>query len=80
MHSDDEGFTTGSEDDHACTVPDLVKDVEEWGDYWSEELVTLYHGVTDQARGMGAYVLDACRFHDFVEFCFRHSSGRKPPC
>ncbi len=57
-----------------------VEDPEEWADYWSEELVTLYHGLEDHARAMGTYVLDRCTFPDFVEFCFKFSSGRRPPC
>ena len=83
MHSDDDLHSTCSEDETGAVGggrADTVRDPEEWEDYWSEELVTLYHCVQDRARGMGAYVLDACTFHDFAPVCWRHSSGRKPPC
>lgn len=81
MFSDEEAFYSGSEEEHELPeVPDpVVTDPEEWQDYWSEELVTLWHLVSDTAKSMGAYVLDACTFSDFAAFCFQKSSGRKPP-
>jgi hypothetical protein len=53
---------------------------EEWMDYNSEFLLTLWHQLQDQVASMGVYILDNCSIGDFTEFCFRHSSGRKPPC
>lgn len=55
-----------------------INDPEEWTSEWTEELVTLYHSVVDQAAGAGWPLLDACTFAQFVEFVFKHSS-RLPP-
>ena len=57
-----------------------VADPEEWQDYHSEFLVTLWHMLVDEVASMGVCVLDRCTFHDFAEFCFRRSSGHRPPC
>jgi hypothetical protein len=53
-------------------------DVEIWTDYMSEELVTAYHVLKEFIDSQGVPILDNCSFHDFVEFCYRFSSGRKP--
>jgi hypothetical protein len=58
----------------------VVGDPEEWMDYHSEFLVPLWHALKDHVASMGVYILDACSIGDFTEFCFKHSSGRKPPC
>lgn len=79
MLSDDD-YASSGEDDHRHQADTRVRDPEEWADYWSEELVTMYHSLQEQASQLGAYVLDTCAFPDFVEFCHRFSSGRKPPC
>lgn len=76
MASDDEFFSDG-ESPHATGT---VDDPEEWQDYHSEFLVAAWHRLKDHIASMGVYVLDACTFSDFTEFCFRYSSGRKPPC
>jgi len=55
-------------------------DVEIWTDYMSEELVTAYHVLKEFIDSQGVPILDNCSFHDFVEFCYRFSSGRKPAC
>ena len=55
-----------------------VLDPETWMDYWSEELVTLWHVLKEQCEANGYAILDAARFPDFAEFAFRHSSGRPP--
>ena len=58
----------------------VVKDPEVWMDYWSEELVTLWHGLLEQKGALGAGgVLDAADFPAFAQFCWEHSSGRPPP-
>lgn len=74
--SDDGGDPAAS----ATTAHDPVADPEEWQDYNSEFLLTLWHQLQDTVAGLGVYVLDACTFSDFAGFCFDHSSGRKPPC
>lgn len=79
MLSDDDAastFSASDAEDHAH----LSADAEEWQDYHSEELVGLWHVLQDRIAAMGVYVLDECHISDFTEFCFRHSSGRKPPC
>jgi len=53
-------------------------DVEIWTDYMSEELVTAYHVLKEFIDSQGLPILDACTFHDFVNFCYQFSSGRKP--
>lgn len=79
MHSDDEYVTSDAEDGvHPQDVP--VDDPEVWFDYNSEFLAAAYHSLQDHIASMGVYVLDACTFPQFVEFCFQHSTGRKPPC
>ncbi|ABT16355.1 hypothetical protein ATCVNEJV2_301L [Acanthocystis turfacea Chlorella virus NE-JV-2] len=55
-------------------------DVEVWTDYMSEELVTAYHVLKEFIDSQGLPILDACTFHDFVNFCYQFSSGRKPAC
>ena len=55
-------------------------DVEVWTDYLSEELVTAYHVLKEFIDSQGVPILDTCTFHDFVEFCYAFSSGRKPKC
>lgn len=79
MHSEDEYYSSESED---VSVPRsaVVEDPEVWQDYNSEFLVTLWHQLQDQVAAMGVYILDKCSFSDFTEFCFKHSTGRQPPC
>lgn len=52
--------------------------IETWQDYWSEELVALYHKAIDTANSRGWPILDRCTFHSFAEFCFKMSSGVVP--
>lgn len=56
----------------------VVEDPEVWMDYYSEELVTLWHSLKEQCESMGLAVLDACAFPDFAQFCFKFSSGHPP--
>jgi hypothetical protein len=53
-------------------------DEEVWFDYMSEEIVTAYHVLQDFIASQGLPLLDNCQFPDFVDFCYRFSSGRKP--
>ncbi len=55
-----------------------ILDPEVWMDYWSDELLTLWHGLKEHSEAMGAAVLDTCEFASFVQFCWYHSS-RYPP-
>ena len=82
--SDDDARSVGSHDSDArndvVNRRGIVTDPEVWADYHSEYLATLYHCLVDHAHAMGVPILDTCTFPQFVHFCFRHSSGRKPPC
>lgn len=71
-------WSSGGEEEAA--EPDLVVDPEEWMDYHSEFLLTLWHQLQDQVAAMGVPILDRCGIGQFTEFCFKHSSGHKPPC
>jgi len=55
-------------------------DPEIWFDYMSEEIVSAYHVLQEFIASQGLPLLDNCQFPDFVEFCYRFSSGRKPAC
>ena len=55
-------------------------DEEIWFDYMSEEIVTAYHVLQEYIASQGVPLLDNCQFPDFVEFCYRFSSGKKPAC
>jgi hypothetical protein len=78
MHDDDEAAYSGEDEVLGPGGRPRVCDPEVWMDHWSEELVTLWHGVVDHARAMGAAVLDTCDFPSFAEFCYKHSSGFPP--
>ncbi len=75
MHSDDDARSWDSEDEEPSLT---VDDPEVWMDHWSEELVTLWHVLREQAASMGAAVLDSCAFPAFAQFCWEHSSRRPP--
>jgi hypothetical protein len=55
-------------------------DEEVWFDYMSEEIATSYHILQDWIASQGLPLLENCTFPDFVDFCYLHSSGRKPSC
>lgn len=74
---DDEEATFSTDDDIDLGTPDDI-DPEVWQDYWSEELVTLYHDMQEQVNKMGWAILDECSFHDFATFCYQKSSKRPP--
>lgn len=80
MLSDDDSVAITNSESEDVASPGLVTDLEEWQDYHSEELVTLWHALQDRIATLGVYVLDECHISDFTDFCFRYSSGRKPPC
>lgn len=75
MHSD-EDYNSASDGEDASAA--VVHDPEVWMDHWSEELVTLYHGLQEHCQMMGAAVLDTCDFPAFAQFCWEHSSRRPP--
>ena len=76
MHSDDETYSAGGGSDGESPGP--ISDPEVWMDYWSEELVTLWHGLKEHCDMLGAAVLDHCDFPKFAQFCWEHSSRRPP--
>lgn len=77
MNSDDEAHSAGSDAD-APSRKGRVSDPEVWMDYWSDELVMLWHSLQEHSQAMGAAVLDECDFPAFAEFCWHHSSRRPP--
>lgn len=81
MHSDEDYHSYGSDADdhlHQRQPGSQVDDPEVWMDHWSEELVTLWHGLQEHAQMLGAAVLDRCDFPAFAQFCWERSS-RVPP-
>jgi hypothetical protein len=68
------------EEEEIDEYPIYEDDVEIWQDYMSEELATAYHILVDWFQGQGLPILENCTFGDFAEFCYVHSSGRKPVC
>ncbi len=77
MNSDDECSSYCSEGEDFVRGG-VVEDPEVWMDYWSEELVSIWHGLQEQCRAMGAAVLDRCDFPAFAQFCWERSSRRPP--
>ena len=73
---DSETFETGALPAHR--IP--IHDPEEWSNYWSEELVILYHIATDHAAQYGWSILDTGTFAKFVEYAYENSSKCPPPC
>jgi len=51
---------------------------EIWCDYFSEELVTLYHSLKDHTDAMGLPLFEFMDISAFCHFAYRMSSGRKP--
>jgi hypothetical protein len=80
MHSEDEWHSGNESEEGSGGRGRAVEDPEVWMDYYSEELVTLWHLLRDQTQAMGVSILDRCTIGDFTQFCFRHSSGHPPPC
>ncbi|ABT14830.1 hypothetical protein NY2A_B431L [Paramecium bursaria Chlorella virus NY2A] len=68
------------EEDDIEEYPVFEDDPEVWFDYLSEELATAYHVLQDWYQSQGLPILDRCTFSDFVDFCYKFSSGRKPIC
>lgn len=53
---------------------------EVWINEWySEELVTLWHLLKDTIDKNGWGILDACDLLAFSEFCYKHSCRDRPP-
>lgn len=80
MKSEEERQLETNEEEEEVEYEYYTEDVEEFADYMSEELVTAYHILKDWVDSMGLPLLEHCTFPDFVEFCYRYSSGRKPVC
>lgn len=78
LSDDDAAAAWHSDEEGDASTAHLVTDPEEWMDHWSEELVTMWHSLQEQAGALGAAVLDRCSFPHFAEFCFKHSSGYPP--
>ena len=87
MLSDDEPYDLYSDSSdasprggHAGAGATVLDDPEVWQDYWSEELVTLWHGLRDHAAAMGVEidVLGSADLHAFAHFCWAHCSRRPP--
>lgn len=81
MLSDDEAdvwYESDESNEADAAAATVVADPEVWMDHWSEELVTLWHALTDHSAAMGCAILDKCDFPTFAEFCFKHSSGHPP--
>lgn len=77
MHSDDD-YSSCAEGEELGRGPQVIEDPEVWMDHWSEELVSLWHGLRDQCDAMGAAVLDRCDFPAFAQFCWERSSRVSP--
>ncbi len=72
-------FSDGDASDaDLASAPAVIEDPEVWMDYWSEELLDLWHSVQDQCSARGLAILDAAKFPDFAQFCFQFSSGYPP--
>lgn len=52
---------------------------QDFEDYWSEELVILYHALIDRARGHGWRLFESLDFCDFCKFAYTKSSLEKDP-
>ena len=78
MWSDDDA-TSGSPDTAPeAEGPQPVHDPEVWMDYYSEELLDLWYGLKERCESLGLAILDTCKFPNFAQFCFEHSSGYPP--
>jgi hypothetical protein len=73
-------MTFNDDEDDIEEYEKFEDDPEVWFDYMSEELATSYHILQDWIQSQGLPILDACTFSDFVDFCYKFSSGRKPIC
>ena len=78
MHSEDDYASCASDAEDCRAGGGVVDDPEVWMDHWSEELVTLWHGLQEHCQMLGAAVLDRCDFPAFAQFCWERSSRRPP--
>lgn len=83
FYADDRYSPNGPQEDSSDEDPGGGRlrsegDPEVWQDYYSEELVRLFHAAVDSAVAQGLPILDRCTFHDFATFCFQKSSGVVP--
>ena len=81
MHSEwfrDESHLIEDDGADAPEYEHYENDYETWCDYYSDELVTLYHSLKDHAAAMGLPMLEHMDMQAFCEFAFKYSSGMKP--
>lgn len=76
--SDDDAQAGGGAGDSVPRHPRQVDDPEEWMGWWTDELLTMWYGLREQAESLGAAVLDRCDFPAFAQFCWERSSRVKP--
>ena len=84
----DDRYAGVGEDSHHIDLPggipsdDVVpplEDPQDFEDYWSEELVILYHSLIDRSAGSGWRLFEHLDFCDFCKFAYTHSSRHKEP-
>lgn len=76
------GVGSDTEPDEATpppSPPSPIADPEVWMDYWSDELLTLWHMLQDQCHAYGYAILDRCGFAAFTHFAYENSSKLPPP-
>lgn len=66
-----------SGDDHLSSS--VLESPQDFEDYWSEELVILYHALIDKAAGSGWRLFERLDFCEFCKFAYVHSSLTKDP-
>jgi hypothetical protein len=59
--------------------PAPLQDPQDFEDYWSEELVILYHALIDRSAGSGWRLFENLDFCDFCKFAYDKSSRHKEP-
>lgn len=77
----DEDFSHESDNDARdhCRAANIIEDPEVWMDYYSEELLDLWHSLKERCESCGLAILNTCTFPDFSQFCCQFSSGHPPP-
>ena len=49
-----------------------------WEDYWADDVRSLFEAVANFNAHTGMSILRRCSQADFFDFCYRHSSHRRP--
>ena len=57
----------------------VLENPQDFEDYWSEELVILYHTLIDKAAGSGWRLFERLDFCEFCKFAYAFSSLTKDP-